>query len=141
MNKPTTQILLTITEAGMLLYWLLALLMAMGAVSIAPEYMYSDHLNPTIVAWNWSFFPIDLAFAGIGLYARYGSLSGTRQSVAAAFALALMFCAGLMAISFWALMGEFDGFWWTMNAWLILLAAKALWELCVTDDLMEQSND
>ena len=40
--------------------------------------------------------------------------------------LSLMFCAGLMAISFWAIRGSYDLFWWGVNLWLILLSLWAL---------------
>jgi len=84
--------------------------------------MYSDYENSTVVAWNWSFFPIDVTFAISGLYGRYGNVTRDRQTILSTFSLSLMFCAGLMAISFWVVVGSFDPFWWGMNLWLMLLA-------------------
>jgi peptidoglycan biosynthesis protein MviN/MurJ (putative lipid II flippase) len=46
--------------------------------------------------------------------------------------LTLMFCAGLMALSFWALQCWFDVAWWGMNAWLVALSVVGLW--CVTSE-------
>jgi len=88
--------------------------------------MYPDYENPTVVAWNWSFLPLDVTFAVAGLYSRYGKLVGARQAIVSTFSLSLMFCAGLMAISFWIVAQTFDLFWWGINLWLILLASWAL---------------
>ena len=48
--------------------------------------------------------------------------------------LALMFCAGLMATSFWAIRADFHPFWWTATLWMMLLstwAFFALWRTAV----------
>lgn len=121
--------LLTATEIGMLMYWALALLLVLGVVSINPELMYSDYQNPLIVSWNWSFFPIDLIFSVTGLYARYYAPNPRLKLILSAVALSLMFCAGLMAISFWLLRAEFDWFWWAMNIGLMLMASWGLFGL------------
>ena len=63
---------LTLTEGGMILYWIFASLVALDVLMVAPEYMYSDYTNPTMVARNWSFLPIDALFAVAGLYGRFG---------------------------------------------------------------------
>ncbi len=110
----------------MLLYWALAAALVLGVVAIPPEYMYSDYQNPLIVAWNWSFFPIDLAFALCGLTARFGRLSPTLATHLSVIGATLMFCAGAMAISFWSIAGDFDPMWWGLNLWLILLSCVAL---------------
>ena len=34
--------------------------------------------------------------------------------------LSLTFCAGLMAISFWAIRGDFDPTWWGVNLALMI---------------------
>ena len=130
-HKPTSilAVLLTLTEIGMLGYWALAGALVAGWVTIAPEYMYSDYENPVIVAWNWSFFPIDVAFALCGLTARFATL---RQSVAELLSVigaTLMFCAGVMAISFWVIQREFDPLWWGLNIWLCLLSILFLFHL------------
>ena len=117
------KVLLTITEGGMILYWLFASLVALGIIFVPPEYMYSDYQNPTVVAWNWSFFPLDITFAVSGLYSRYGNMLRTRRTFLSTFSLSLMFCAGLMAISFWIVARSYDPFWWGINLWLTFLAS------------------
>jgi len=115
--------LLTATEVGMLAYWVLAVSMALGLVNVPPDWMYANHDDPMVVAWNWSFFPIDVLFAGTGLVARYSGRAPERLAEAS---LTLMFCAGTMALSFWTLRGEFDPFWWGANLWLVGMASVGL---------------
>ncbi len=118
--------LMTVTEIGMLLYWMLAAALVLSVLSVPPEYMYSDYENPLVVAWNWSFFPIDVAFAVLGLVSRYATLRPGLAQQLALIGATLMFCAGIMAISFWIMTGEFDPLWWGLNLWLILLSLTAL---------------
>ncbi|MDP6685229.1 MAG: DUF5360 family protein [Candidatus Marinimicrobia bacterium] len=118
--------LLTFTEVGMILYWLFAATVVLGFINVPPEYMYSDYKNPLIVSWNWSFFPLDILFAVFGLLARFGSLKPKSKEVLSVVSLSLMFCAGLMAISFWVINHDFDIFWWAINLWLIILSSWAL---------------
>ncbi len=122
MRASTLRLLLTITELGMLAYWVATALSALGVVDIPPELLYSNASDPLIRAWNWSFLPLDLAFIGIGLAARiFGSLPRAVEDAG----LVLMFCAGLMAIAFWSARCSFDPFWWAANVWLMGLAAVA----------------
>lgn len=114
------------TEIAMLLYWILAGALVLNVVSIDPSLMYSDYQNPLVVAWNWSFFPIDIAFAVIGLAARYVPMSGELRFKLQITASVLMFCAGLMAISFWTITGDFSLTWWVMNIWLMGLGLSNL---------------
>ncbi|MBV7337455.1 YvaD family protein [Chloroflexi bacterium TSY] len=118
--------LLTVTEIGMILYWIFATLVVLKLINVSPELMYSDYQNPVIVSWNWSFFPVDILFALTGLVARYVSMSIQRQQLLSAVSLSLMFCAGLMAISFWLLQQSFDPIWWGVNLWLMLLSSVEL---------------
>jgi hypothetical protein len=111
------------TELSMLAYWILAAALSLGLVSINPSLMYSDYQNPLVIAWNWSFFPIDVAFAVIGLTARFGVKDGSLRFKLEVIAGVLMLCAGLMAISYWTITGDFDPTWWGMNLWLIILGA------------------
>lgn len=127
--------LTTITEFGMLLYWVLAGALVLELVSIDPSLMYSDHQNPIVVAWNWSFFPIDVAFAIIGLTARFWIGRGHLRFKLEVTAAVLMLCAGLMAISYWAINGDFDPVWWSMNIWLIVLGLSNL--ICVHPNMVE----
>jgi len=118
--------LLTITEAGMLTYWVFAALVALKIIYVPPDYMYSDYQNPVIVIWNWSFFPIDVLFAVTGLVSRFVSMSAQKARTLSVVSLSLMFCAGLMAISFWMIQQTFDPFWWGVNLWLIILSGFVL---------------
>lgn len=120
--KKLISALLTSTEIGMISYWFVALLMLFGLLYIPPEYMYSNYENPTIVAWNWSFLPIDLIFSIVGLYGRFGQHSLYKKQLLETVSLSLMFCAGLMAISFWTIQNSYDVFWWGTNIWLIALS-------------------
>lgn len=67
--------------------------------------------------------PIDALFAVAGLYGRFGKTSVLGRIILSKFSLSLMFCAGVMAISFWLVVGSFDPFWWSMNLWLVALAS------------------
>lgn len=116
----------TITEILMILYWILAAALVMNLIYIDPELMYSDYQNPLVVAWNWSFFPIDIAFALIGLFAKFGKLGTRLRKKLEIIAASLMTCAGLMAISFWLITGDFNVSWWAVNLWLIGLGVANL---------------
>lgn len=118
--------LLTATELGMLGYWVFASLVALGLVSIDPAWMYSNYEDPVVVAWNWSFLPLDLFFALAGLLARFAPMADKARGVLAVVSLSLMFCAGLMAVSFWMIQQFYDPFWWGTNLWLVLLSSVAL---------------
>lgn len=120
--------LLTLTEVGMLIYWILALAVVVGLLNIPAEYMYSDYENPLIVAWNWSFFPLDVIFAIAGLYSRFGNLNAMKKELLASLSLSLMFCAGLMALSFWIINRDFNLTWWLLNLWLLLLSSWFLFK-------------
>lgn len=110
----------------MIAYWAFASLVAVSIIQVNPELMYSDYSNPVIASWNWSFLPIDILFAVLGLIARFAPISPHNKTVLAVCSLSLMFCAGLMAISFWVIQSWFDPFWWGINLWLILLSTWVL---------------
>ena len=103
--------LLVIVDAGLLLYW------SMVIADMFPEELrFRDYSNEVVQAWNWSFFPLDITaalFVFLGAYL-------TKRKVGAGdlvlmFGLTLTFCAGFMAISFWAYYGDFEVFWWGAN--------------------------
>jgi len=121
------RLLKSMTEIAMIGYWLLAGAHALGLISIDPALMYSDYENPLVVAWNWSFFPIDIAFAITGLTAKFGPVSGRLKFKLETVAAVLMLCAGLMAVSFWTITGDFSPSWWAMNVWLIAIGALNIW--------------
>ena len=117
---------LALLDGGMLAYWSVATIACLGLVHLPPEAMYAGYGDPLIDAWNWSFAPLDLGFSLLGL----ASLALTRRDDArwrplALLSLALAFCAGLMAISFWALRGDFNWLWWLPN--LLLMAVPLIW--------------
>lgn len=85
------------------------------------EYAYSDYTNPIMIAWNWSFFPLDMAISITGLTSIY--LHRKNRSEWKPFALislVLTFCSGLMAISYWSIRLEFNMSWWALNVVLML---------------------
>ena len=110
----------------MLAYWAFAGLMALNIITVDPALMYSDHTDARVIAWNWSFFPIDIAFAGLGLTARFATLSAALRAKLEIVASTLMICAGLMALSYWAITGDFSATWWSMNLWLVGLGGVNL---------------
>ena len=112
---------LLITDVGFLLYWSLTALVAAGLLHIPGEYLYSDYENPLVVAWNWSFMPLDviLSLCGLSAVALQRQGNATWRGLAI-ISLSLTVCAGLMAISFWAIRGDFDPTWWAVNAALMI---------------------
>jgi hypothetical protein len=118
---------LKIVDGGMILYWVLAAIACAGLISVPSEMMYAGYGTPIVDAWNWSFAPLDLAFSLVGLMAlRMARNDDSRWRSMASISLALTFCAGLMAVSFWTLTGYFDPSWWVPN---LMLMAVALWWL------------
>ncbi|MGY0496987.1 DUF5360 family protein [Nocardia sp. FBN12] len=119
MSLKIGKILLLVTDALLMLYWV-----AVAINMIPKESAFRDYTNPIMQAWNWSFFPLDLAasifgFAGVYLVRirhRIGWLILT-------IGLTLTFCAGFMAISFWAYYGDFNVSWWISNALLMVVPA------------------
>ncbi|MDC0681020.1 DUF5360 family protein [Sorangium atrum] len=103
-------------DGGFILYWLITVLHVIPA-----EHLFNDYDNPLMVAWNWSFLPIDLAVSVTGV----GALSLRRKGIAAWERLAtvsLVFTtsSGLMAISFWAIVGDYNLSWWAPNLFLLV---------------------
>jgi len=115
--------LLTLTELGMILYWLVVSAGFLGLLHFNQVYMFTEYSNPVMVAWNWSFFPLDMLFAILGLYGRFGQISNSQTRFLSNVSLSLMFCAGLMALSFWAIQGDLDWAWWSVNVWLVCLSS------------------
>jgi Family of unknown function (DUF5360) len=113
--------LLLATDLGLLIYWSLTALVAMGAAWLPPELLFSDYYDPIVVAWNWSFLPLDIALSLAGLNGvRLAARQDERWRHYALVSLALTSSAGLMAISFWAIRLQFDPVWWGFNLYLLL---------------------
>ncbi len=125
--------LLTITDVLFILYWTAAALSELHLISISPEYMYAGYENPRVVAWNWSFFPLDILFSIVGLLAiRADRLGNELWRPLATISLVLTATAGGMAVSYWTILGEFDPTWFIPN--LLLL----LWPICFLRTLVLQ---
>lgn len=109
------------TDFGFLLYWGVSLLILAGFEVVPEAWLFKDYDDPIVYAWNWSFFPLDMVLSVCGLLAvrrhRHGDPS---WPALAAFSLALTFCAGFMAVSFWAIRLDFDPSWWAFNLFLVI---------------------
>ena len=114
--------LLMAVDAGLLLYWTAVF------INLIPEHLrFKDYSNQVIQAWNWSFFPLDLAAALTVFLGAYLTRVGSRiGDLVLTVGLMLTFCAGFMAISFWSFCCDFDPLWWGSNALLMIIPALAL---------------
>jgi hypothetical protein len=107
---------LLITDVGFVAYWLVTLF---GLLPSA--WLFRDYHDPVMVSWNWSFLPVDLLASCFGLAAVYASARGIESwRRYALVSVTLTFCAGAMAISFWALRCDFDPAWWLPNLYLCI---------------------
>lgn len=107
-----------VTDLGFLVYWAVAF-----AQVIPPEFAYKDYTNPILSDWNFSFVVLDLAASATGLASlRRTSSWRTLMTVS----LTLTSTAGLQAIAFWALRGDFSLTWWLPNLFLLLFPIPAL---------------
>ena len=118
----TLRLFLRLCDGAMLLYWTAAAIACAGLVTLPSTAMYQGYGTPRVDAWNWSFAPLDLAFAVAGLLSvRMARRGDAGWRVAAAASLLLTMCAGGMAIGYWALLRELDPIWWAANLLLLLL--------------------
>lgn len=109
-------IAITVTDVLFMSYWAVALLALFGAFSLPPDMMYGDYLNPRVVAWNWSFFPLDLVFSIFGFLALSASRRGDPiWRPYAIVSLVLTMTAGGMAVAYWIILVEFDPSWFLPN--------------------------
>lgn len=123
-----SKLLLIVVDAGLLIYWLAVFLNL-----IPEEQRFRDYSNSIMQAWNWSFFPLDifasaLGFLGIYLVRKNVSIGEPILIVG----LTLTFCAGFMAISFWAYYGDFNISWWIPNIFLMLIPLILLFEIVLS---------
>jgi Family of unknown function (DUF5360) len=114
------KILLLMTDIGFLLYWGVTALMTCGFIALPADWLFKDYRDPNIIAWNWSFMPLDLLASVTGLRAVSRAARGKVWRNAAMISLTLTFCAGFMAISFWSVQRSFDAAWWGPNLFLTL---------------------
>ncbi|MCM2590058.1 YvaD family protein [Rossellomorea marisflavi] len=105
-----------ITDIGFIIYWLVTF---MGW--IPKEWAFKDYDDPHIVAWNWSFLPLDLLISATGLTSLHLLKRGNPSwKGIALISLVLTSCSGLQAVAFWAWMKDFDAAWWGFNLYLLL---------------------
>ncbi len=122
--------LMLFTDIGMLLYWAVTAAMALGVLALPGEWLFKDYHDPRVMAWNWSFFPLDILLSVTGLLAlRMESANHSNWRVMAAVSLTLTFCAGLMAIAYWLIVRDFDPSWWIPNLFLMLWPLPFLFNL------------
>ena len=115
------RIALTLTDGLFIAYWTLAVLSVLGWVTIPDAWLYAEANNPRVVAWNWSFFPLDIAFSVTGILAiRYAGLQHSAWRPWALISLVLTMVAGTMAVGYWTLLQEFDWLWFLPNLALML---------------------
>jgi len=95
--------------------------MALSLVNLPGEWLFKDYHDPQVMAWNWSFFPLDILLSATGLWALHRERRGHGDwRIWSAVSMTLTVCAGLMAISYWVLVGDFDVSWWAPNLFLML---------------------
>lgn len=117
---------LLVTDYAMLIYWGVLAASALGIAKLPAAAMYDGYGTPIIDAWNWSFAPLDILFSVAGLVSvRLSSRGDPRWRGWAIASVVMTGCAGLMAVSFWALRGEFDPSWWIPN--LALMGVACFW--------------
>jgi hypothetical protein len=105
-----------VVDIGFIIYWLITLLKV-----IPSEYLFKDYQNPILVAWNWSFLPLDLFISGTGLASLWlWKADNQGWKPLALISLVLTFCSGLQAIAFWFLRDDFDISWWIPNLFLLI---------------------
>lgn len=105
-----------LTDIGFIVYWLIT------ALHLIPTmYLFKDYADPILVAWNWSFLPLDLFVSATGLLSLYLHARGdARWSGLALVSLVLTFCSGLQALAFWSIRSDFDLAWWLPNGYLLV---------------------
>jgi hypothetical protein len=132
--RPGLAVGLVITDTAFLAYWLVSAVGAAGLIHLPPNLMYAGYGDRLVTAWNWSFAPLDLAFSVTG----FAALSAARRGdplwrPLALISLLLTTVAGLMAVAYWTLLGEFDPAWFLPN--LVLLVWPLLFVPKIVRDL------
>ena len=109
-------ILTAATDVAFIAYWLATAILAMGWADVPADWLYKDYHDARAIAWNWSFFPLDILASLMGLWSIAAARAGRpRWRVLSAISLTLTSTAGGMAIIYWALLREFDPQWFLPN--------------------------
>lgn len=117
----TLALALMVTDWLFIAYWAASGLDKAGLIHIPPDLLYANADAPRVVAWNWSFFPLDIAFSVIGLAAvRASRRNRPVWRPLALISLILTMVAGGMAVGYWTLLGEFAPAWFLPNLALLL---------------------
>jgi len=105
-----------VTDIGFIVYWTIT------AVHLIPkEVLFKDYDNPILMAWNWSFLPLDLFISATGLASLHFFKQNRPQwRSLALISLILTFCSGLQAIAFWVIRNDYNLAWWLPNLFLFL---------------------
>src|SRR5687768_6238544 len=101
MPRPTKALrsFLAVVDGAFLVYWVTSAMRLLPA-----EWLYAHHDDPVMVAWNWSFFPLDILASAAGLSALFlMRKADPRWPIVAATSLAFTSASGLNAVAFWAL--------------------------------------
>ncbi|MBG9565293.1 YvaD family protein [Brevibacillus agri] len=124
-TAPRLFVFFWLTDVAFIVYWAIVFLRLLPA-----EYMYQDYRDPNLVAWNLSFFPLDMLLSLTGFASLYCYRRGSeRWKPIALVSLVLTFCSGLQAIAFWAFKADFDWSWWLPNLFLLIYPLFFLPEL------------
>ncbi len=119
--RKSLQIALLTTDLGFLVYCSLSALVQAGVIHVSPSWMYAHYEEPSVIAWNWSFLPLDLVFSLTGLAAVTAARRGSRLwRPLALLSLAFTMAAGGMAVAYWTLLHEFEPAWFLPNLALML---------------------
>ena len=119
-----------VTDLAFLAYWTASLLTLIPA-----RHAYKDYDDPVMSDWNYSFLPLDVAASATGLAALYllrAKDAGRFAHHRAAWrplmyvSLTLTSTAGLQAVVFWALRGDWSVTWWGPNLFLLLFPVPSI---------------
>ena len=118
---------LAVTDLAFLAYWAVTGLSALGVITLPAWLLFAGYHEPRVVAWNWSFLPLDVAFSVSGLAAVSAARAGRPVwRPLALISLLLTMVAGGMAVAYWSILGEFDPAWFLPNLVLLLWPAPFL---------------
>ncbi len=114
--------LMLTTDLGFVAYW------ASTVAHVLPSSaFFNDYRDDHIVAWNWSFLPVDLLISATGFTALWlarGERPAWRPMMLVS--LTLTSCSGPQAIAFWAIRADFNLGWWLPNLFLLLYPMAAI---------------